>query len=47
MGSDNRRRYEAPSTLVFEVTQESMVCASETRTNGSPVFNGFNDEEEW
>ena len=41
MGSENKNQYEAPTTLVFVVTQERMVCAS-------PKFNKpFNDEEEW
>ena len=41
MGSENRNQYEAPTSLVFEVAQESVVCAS-------PKFNKpFNDEEEW
>lgn len=47
MGSENRNQYEAPKTLVFEVAQEVVVCASETKTVGSPSFNGFNNEEEW
>ena len=47
MGSESRNQYEAPTTLVFVVTQERMVCASQTGTNGAPKFNGFNNEEEW
>ena len=47
MGSENRNQYEAPTTLVFEVAQESMVCATTTGTNGAPTFIGFKDEEEW
>lgn len=47
MGSENRYQYVAPMTLVFDVAQESVVCASETKTNGSPTFIGFKDEEEW
>ena len=34
--------YEAPSTMVFEIKQEGVICASD------PLFNGMNqDEEEW
>lgn len=47
MGSENRNQYEAPTTVVFEVEQESMVCATTTGTNGAPTFIGFKDEEEW
>ncbi len=47
MGSVCKEQYEAPRTLVFEVAQEGVVCASQTGTNGSPTFNGFNNEEEW
>lgn len=39
--------YEAPSTRVFEVKQEGVICDSETETDGSPAFNGFNNEEVW
>jgi hypothetical protein len=47
MGSENRNKYVAPMTLVFDVAQESVVCATTTETNGAPTFNGFNNEEEW
>ena len=47
MGSDCNKQYEAPTTLVFEVAQEVVVCATTTKTNGSPTFIGFKDEEEW
>ena len=47
MGSESRNQYETPTTLVFEVAQKSVVCASQTGTNGAPKFNGFNNEEEW
>ena len=37
--------YEAPSTMVFEVKQEGVVCAS---PDYAPNYNKpFNDEEEW
>ena len=39
--------YEEPQTIVFEVRQEGVVCASGTGTNGAPTYNGFNTEEEW
>ena len=38
--------YEPPLTQVIELEQEGVVCAS-TGTNGSPIFHGFKDEEEW
>ena len=47
MNSTDRQRYEAPSIKVIEVAQGSVICASETVTDGSPDFNPFNDEEEW
>ncbi len=39
--------YLAPTTLAFEVVQECVVCQSPTETNGTPTFNGFNEEETW
>ena len=47
MGSENRNQYVTPKTLVFEVAQEVVVCATTTGTNGAPTFIGFKDEEEW
>lgn len=39
--------YESPQTMVFEVKQEGVICASGVGTNGDPTYNRFNDEEEW
>ena len=39
--------YEPPLTQVIELEQEGVVCASQTGTNGSPIFHRFKDEEEW
>jgi hypothetical protein len=47
MGSLDKLFYEAPSIIVVEMAQEGVVCASGTETNGSPIFNGFNNEQEW
>ena len=48
MGSDYRKQYKVPTTLVFKLAQEGVVCASSTvDTNVSVEFNGFNDEQEW
>ena len=47
MGSDYRKQYKVPMTLVFKLAQEGVVCASPTETNVSAEFNGFNDEQEW
>ena len=41
--------YKAPSTMVFEVKQQGVICASgevEFDEFGNPVFNGLGDEEE-
>ena len=40
-------KYEPPSTNVFEVAQEDVICVSETGTDGIPSFNGFGKEETW
>lgn len=47
MEKKNKETYLAPSTLVFEVMQEGVICQSPTGTNGTPTYNGFNTEEEW
>ena len=47
MEKKNKQTYLAPSTLVFEVLQEGVICHSGTGTNGVPTYNGFNTEEEW
>jgi hypothetical protein len=48
MDQDMKQDYLAPTTLVFEVVQEGVICQSGgVGTNGSPTFNGFNSEEEW
>lgn len=47
MEKKNKQTYLAPSTLVFEVMQEGVICLSGTGTNGVPTYNGFNTEEEW
>lgn len=48
MEQDMKQDYLAPTTLVFEVVQEGIICQSGgVGTNGSPTFNGFNSEEEW
>lgn len=47
MEAKHKEIYLAPTTLVFEVLQEGVVCQSTTETNGAPTYNGFNTEEEW
>lgn len=47
METIHKEHYEAPSTSVFEVRQEGVICQSGTGTNGAPTYNGFNTEEEW
>lgn len=47
MNTERKQTYLAPSTLVFEVMQEGVICQSGTGTNGVPKYNGFNTEEEW
>lgn len=47
MNTERKQTYLAPSTLVFEVVQEGVICQSGTGTNGVPTYNGFNTEEEW
>lgn len=49
MEKNCKRYYEAPSTMVFEVKQQGVICASgevEFDEFGNPVFNGLGDEEE-
>lgn len=41
MANSNKKDYEAPLTLVFEVKSEGIICAS-----GDPQFTGFRNEEE-
>lgn len=38
---NNKELYEAPSTMVFEVKQEGVICASPDYN-----YNGFGNEEE-
>ncbi len=47
METEHKATYLAPTTLVFEVVQEGVVCQSPTETNGVPTFNGFGEEETW
>ena len=47
MNTERKQTYLAPSTLVFEVVQEGVICQSGTGTNRVPTYNGFNTEEEW
>lgn len=47
MNAMDRLIYETPSVEVIEVEHAGVICASETRTVGSPNFNSFNKEEEW
>ncbi len=47
MKTTEKLTYETPSTEVLEVVQGGVICASETRTDGAPYYNPFNDEEEW
>ena len=48
METKRKELYEAPSTMVFEVAQEGVICASgDPEFNvGDPLFTGFGDEEE-
>ena len=41
METRQKKYYEAPSTVVFEVRQESVICGSE-----DPQFHGFGGEED-
>jgi len=47
MGTKDKSFYEPPTTEVFTVIQEGVICQSTTETEGSPTFNRFNDEQEW
>lgn len=48
MKTKSKQTYLAPSTLVFEIVQEGVICQSPpTETFGAPLFNGFNEEELW
>ena len=47
MEKKEKQFYETPSIMIIEVAQGGVVCASGTGTNGSPTFNGFDNEEEW
>lgn len=39
MEKRQKKYYEAPSTMVFDIRQESVICASD------PSYNGFGVEE--
>ena len=44
MEAKQKELYEAPSTMVFEVKQEGVICAS----NPTPTYNNpFSDGEDW
>ena len=47
METIHKEHYDAPSTMVFEVRQEGVICQSETGTEGNPTYNGFDTEETW
>lgn len=47
MEKKEKQFYEAPSTTVFEVRHEGIICASDVETSGDPLYNGFNTEEVW
>ena len=40
METKQKELYEAPSTMMFEVKQEGVICASD------PRYKGLGDEEE-
>lgn len=44
METKHKELYEAPSTMVFEVRQEGVICASVATFNAA--YNGMNQEEE-
>lgn len=48
MEKEARITYEAPSIIVLDVKVEGVICISGgLETNSTPIFNGFNAEEEW
>lgn len=44
METKPKEMYLAPSTTVFEVKQEGVICASELTPT---YYNPFNDGEDW
>ena len=46
MEKTGKKFYTSPATEVIEVEYEGIICQS-VDTEGSPMFNGFNKEQEW
>ena len=42
-----KRTYERPEMMAVELQQEVLMRVSVTTIKGTPIYNRFNDEEEW